>query len=170
MRILVAVSTLFALAGVASAAENKIVDPQGNTIGIVLDCNSCKNPDKEKGCESGVRDGYHDGKRCGECLLESNYGSKVLYAYDLYVTGTLQQPDGSALSNEFVRLYLPNTWTVRTRTTEKGMFRLVLGATKAREGKPMSVELGPRTRVKKEGVADYALYMLPEPYKPCAED
>ncbi len=169
MRFVVAISALLAVGGVVSAAEHKVTDPKGNTVGVILDCNSCQDPEKGENCQTGVQDGFHDGKACGQCLMLSNYGTKVIYAYDVYVTGTLNQPDGQPLVNEFVRLYLPNTWTVRTRTTEKGQFRLVLGATAPREGDPMSAEIGPRTRVKAESAEDYALFFLPENYKPCAE-
>ncbi len=169
MRFFVAISALLAFGSVVSAAEHKVTDPKGNTIGVILDCNSCQNPEKGENCRSGVQDGFHGGKPCGQCLMLSNYGTKVLYAYDVYVTGKMQQPDGQPLVNEFVRLYLPNTWTVRTRTTEEGFFRLVLGATAPREGEPMSVEIGPRTRAKGQSAADYALFLLPEDYKPCVK-
>ncbi len=151
----------------AFAAEQKVVDPKGKTIGLILDCNSCKDPEKGENCTGGVPDGYHDGKRCGECLIAANYGTRLLYAYDLYFSGKLQQPDGQPLVNEFVRLYLPNTWTVRTRTTEEGFYRLVLGATQERAGSQIEVDLGTRKRAKSDGAVDYALYMLPENYKEC---
>ncbi len=170
MRSFVAILALLALGGGVSAIENKVVGRDGKTIGVILDCNSCKDPAKGKDCRTGVQDGYFQGKPCGQCLLVSNYGIKLMYPYDLYVTGTMNQPDGSPLANEFVRLYLPNTWTVRTRTNEKGFFRLILGATEAREGESMSFEIGSRQRTKARNQPDYALYMLPENYKPCTED
>jgi hypothetical protein len=166
MRLIVAISLILA-SGAVLAVEQKVVGPNGKTIGLILDCNSCKNPEEGKDCESGVQDGFHDGKRCGQCLMTANFGTRLLYPYDLYFSGNLQQPDGTPLADEFVRLYLPNTWTVRTRTTEKGFFRLVLGATQDREGSEVQVDLGTRTRKKAEGASDYALYMLPENYKPC---
>ncbi len=170
MRLFIAISALLAISSIVSAAEHKVVGPNGSTIGILLDCSSCKDPAKGEKCQTGVQKGFHAGKACGECLMRSNYGAKLLYSRDLYLTGTINQPDGKPLVNEFVRLYLPNTWTVRTRTTEEGIFRLVLGATEGRDGKPLSFEIGPRTRAKVPSAPDYALFMVPENYKPCAED
>lgn len=166
MRSFIAILVVLAF-GQAFAAEQKVVDPKGNTIGLILDCNSCKNPEEGENCAGGVQDGFHEGKPCGQCLLSANYGTRMLYAYDLYFSGALQQPDGSPLADEFVRLFLPNTWTVRTRTDEKGAYRLVLGATQERAGSQVEIDLGSRKRRKTEGAPDYALYMLPENYKEC---
>ncbi len=170
MRWFVAISALLAVGSAVYAAEHKVVGPNGSTIGIILDCNSCKDPENGEKCQTGVQKGFHAGKACGECLMRSNYGAKLLYSRDLYLTGTINKPDGEPLINEFVRLYLPNTWTVRTRTTEEGVFRLVLGATEARDGEPLSFEIGPRSRAKVQGAPDYALFMVPEDYKSCADD
>ena len=170
MRLLTTVWILIAVAVAAPAEEQKLTDRKGNTIGVILDCNTCRDPAKGGDCRSGVQDGYHAGKACGQCLLLSNYGKKLLYPYDLYVTGTIKHADGSPAVNEFVRLYLPNTWTVRTRTTETGMFRLVLGATAAREGEPLDVQLGTLTLADKNKGGEYALFMLPENYAPCSPD
>ena len=49
--------------------------------------------------------------------------------------GHLKDENGQPLKGNFVRLYLPNTWTVRTRTDDDGLFRLLLGATAERKGK-----------------------------------
>lgn len=153
----------------AVAAEDKVVDPSGKVIGIILDCNSCADPANGKDCTGGVQEGFHAGKPCGQCLITANFGTKLLYPYDLQITGTLTQPDGTALAEEFVRLFLPNTWTVRTRTVENGFYRLLLGATEDRKGEMLKVDLGTRSRPKVAEAADYAFYMLPENYKPCAE-
>lgn len=168
MRSIIAISLILS-AVTASATETKVVGGNGKTIGLILDCNSCENPDTGKDCQSGVQEGFHDGKRCGDCLLTANYGARLLYPHDLYFNGHLHQPDGTPLVDEFVRLYLPNTWTVRTRTTDKGYFRLVLGATQDREGSSVEVDLGTKTRKKVDGAPDYALYLLPEGYKACPE-
>lgn len=168
MRLTIAISLILA-AGTVSAAEHEVVGPNGKNIGLILDCNSCKSPEEGADCQSGVQEGFHAGKRCGDCLMTANYGTRLLYPYDLYFSGILQQPGGEPLADEFVRLYLPNTWTVRTRTTDKGFFRLVLGATQEREGSQVEVDLGTKTRKKVADAADYALYMVPKDYKPCPE-
>lgn len=171
MRLMVLLVGVLALAASASASEVKVQGQGGKTIAVILDCNSCKNEAKGSSCASGVTDGFHDGKRCGECLLESNYGAKLLYSSDIQIHGTLKSPDGKPLADEFVRLYLPNTWTVRTRSSKDGLFRLLLGATQERQGDRILVKLGERKRAHADGkeVPDYALYMLPENYKPCSD-
>jgi len=171
MRLIVGVLLVLAASATAAfATEHKVVDPTGKVIGIILDCNSCKEPGDGKSCTTGVQQGYHDGKPCGKCLMTANFGKRLLYPYDLQITGTLTRPDGEPLADEFMRLYLPNTWTVRTKTMDTGLYRLVLGATEDRKGDVLKIELPPRGRAKVDGADDYALYMLPENYKPCAEE
>ncbi len=171
MRLILAISAILAVScTVVAAAEQKIVDSKGKTIGVILDCNSCEDPSSGESCASGVQEGFHDGQPCGKCLLTANFGTKILYPYDLHMTGTLQQPDGKPLGDEFIRLFLPNTWTVRTRSMENGFYRLVLGATQDRQGETLKIDLGTRSRAKVEEVSDYALFMLPENYTPCSEE
>jgi len=167
MRLISAFMVLGVAIGTAYGAEQKVADPAGKAIGVILDCNSCKDPSSGKDCASGVEDGFHDGKRCGKCLIEANFGTKLLYANDLWMTGTLLDKDGAPLKDQFIRLFLPNTWTVRTRSSAQGFFRLLLGATLDRQGEPIKVDLGKRTRLKDGSEGDYALYMLPLDYKPC---
>lgn len=171
MRLLVFLAGVASLASIASASEVTVQEKSGKTISVILDCNSCKDDSKGTDCVSGVTDGFHDGKRCGECLLESNFGSKLLYSSDLQINGTLLQPDGKPAAEQFIRLYLPNTWTVRTRSSKDGAFRLLLGATQERQGERVLVKLGSRTQASSDAKdrPDYALYMLPENYSPCAE-
>lgn len=170
MRSIVAITAFLVSTGVsAMAAEHRVVDPSGKVIGIILECNSCKDPATGVDCTAGVQAGYHDGKPCGQCLITANFGTKILYPFDLQISGTLQQPDGQPLADEFVRLFLANTWTVRTRTVESGFFRLVLGATEDRKGEMLKVDVGTKSRPKADGAADFAFYMLPENYKPCPE-
>lgn len=170
MRLLGFLALALCCAVPASASEKKVSDGNGKTIAVILDCNSCKDEGKGKNCISGVTDGFNDGKRCGACLLESNYGARLLYSSDIQILGTLKKPDGSAMAEDFVRLYLPNTWTVRTRSSKDGLFRLLLGATQERQGERILVRLGDRVRTPQPDAGeqpDYALYMLPEDYKPC---
>lgn len=152
----------------ASASTDPVKDPDGKTLAVVVDCNSCQNPGaKGAKCETGAENGFNDGKPCGKCLLEANYPTRIPYAYDLQFTGQLKDESGQPLKGKFVRLYLPNTWTVRTRTTDDGSFRLLLGATIERKGKAQIINLGDRVLPKDSKSTEYALFMLPENYKPC---
>ncbi|MDX2165494.1 MAG: hypothetical protein SF182_00455 [Deltaproteobacteria bacterium] len=154
-----------------AAAENKVVvkDPDGQVLAVILDCNSCPNPAKGKACESGAENGYLDGKPCGKCLLDANFPTRISYPYDLQFIGYLKDETGQPLKNKFVRLYLPNTWTVRTRTGDDGMFRLLLGATAERKGKAQVIKIGDHVMPKDSKSGEYALFMLPENYKPCSD-
>lgn len=150
-----------------AVAQDLVKDPDGNTLAVVLDCDSCEKPAKGKSCETGVESGFFDGKQCGKCLLDANFPTRIPYAYDLQFIGYLKDEKGQPLKGKFVRLYLPNTWTVRTRTLDDGMFRLLLGATAERKGKGLVIKLGDRTMRKDSKAPEYALFMLPSNYKPC---
>ncbi len=153
---------------VALAKQQDVVkEPGGKTIAVILDCNSCKDPKKSKSCENGAEQGYFNGASCGKCLMDSNYGTRIPYAYDLSFTGKIVDQNGKPVGNKFVRLFLPNTWTVKTKTTDDGVFRLMLGATVERKGRTITVDLGTRTMSRDSKAEYYALYMLPEVYKPC---
>lgn len=168
MRMGVLVLMLVALVAPAGATTDLVKDPDGNTLAVVLDCNSCKDPSaKGAKCETGAENGFLDGKPCGKCLLDANYPTRIPYAYDLQFMGYLKDENGQPLKGKFVRLYLPNTWTVRTRTTDDGLFRLLLGATVERKGKALVIKLGDRIARKDSKSTEYALFMLPEHYKPC---
>ncbi len=152
----------------AEAAQQAIKDPKGGKIlAVIVDCDACQNPKKGSGCASGVEAGFHDGKPCGQCLLDANFPTRMLYPYDIHITGRLQGEDGKPLGGRFVKLFLPNTWTVRTKTMDDGFFRLMLGATQPRAGDALVVDLGVRKMPAKADAPHYALYMLPEAYKPC---
>jgi len=160
---------LVALVAPAGATSDVVKDPDGNTLAVVVDCNSCQNPSAKGGkCETGAENGYLDGKPCGKCLLDANYPTRIPYAYDLQFMGYLKDENGQPLKGKFVRLYLPNTWTVRTRTADDGLFRLLLGATVERKGKGQVIKLGDRVLPKDSKAGEYALFMLPENYKPCS--
>ncbi len=170
MRVMgVFVLLLVATAAPLRATQDLVKDPDGNTLAVIVDCSTCREPGGER-CETGVDGGFNDGKPCGKCLLDANFPTRIPYPYDLQFTGYLKDENGQPLKGKFVRLYLPNTWTVRTRTTEDGMFRLLLGATAERKGKALAIKLGDRTMRKDSKAAEYALYMLPENYKPCATE
>jgi hypothetical protein len=152
----------------AHAASDLVKDADGNTLAVVIDCNSCADPAKGKNCESGVENGFYAGKPCGKCLLDANFPTRIPYAYDLQFIGTLKDETGQPLKGKFVRMYLPNTWTVRTRTLDDGLFRLLLGATVERKGKGLVIQLGDRVMPKDSKSPEYALFMLPPDYKQCA--
>jgi hypothetical protein len=155
--------------GPASAAQDILKDPEGATFGVLLDCSECKEEKDGAGCARGVEAGFHDGRACGKCLMEANFGTKVLHAYDVLFLGYLKDEDGNPVKGRFVRIFMPNTWSVRTRTGEDGLFRLMLGATLERKSKdPLVIDLGTRT-IAKGSSSDslYAMYLLPENYKPC---
>jgi hypothetical protein len=155
----------------AGAATDKVVvkDPDGQVLAVIVDCNSCPNPAKGKNCENGAENGFAAGKPCGKCLLDANFPTRISYAYDLQFIGYLKDEDGQPLKNKFVRLYLPNTWTVRTRTTDDGTFRLLLGATAERKGKAQVIKIGDHVMPKDSKAGEYALFMMPENYKPCSD-
>ena len=155
-------------ASVAWAGQDDVKDPEGKTLAVILDCNSCQDAKAGKNCESGSEKGFVAGKACGKCLLESNFPVRIQYPYDLQFIGYLKDENGQPMKGKFVRLYLPNTWTVRTRTLDDGMFRLLLGATAERKGKGVVVKLGDRTMRSDSKASEYALFMMPEDYKPCA--
>jgi hypothetical protein len=151
----------------ASASQNEVKDKDGKTWAVILDCSACKDG-KGSECATGVERGFHNKAKCGACLLESNFGTRIGYPYDLHVIGTLKDENGNPLKNRFVKLYLPNTWTVRTRTGDDGGFRLLLGATQDRTGdKPLVVDLGDRVMKANSDVENYALFMMEPTYKPC---
>ena len=170
MGMLVLGSVVVAFALTAHAAEPvQVKDPDGNVLAVVIDCNSCQDPAKGKNCETGVDVGFSNGKACGKCLLDANFPTRIPYAYDLQFVGYLKDENGQPLKGKFVRLFLPNTWTVRTRTGDDGIFRLLLGATLDRKGKGLVIELGDRRMNKDSKLAEYALFMLPPDYKQCAK-
>lgn len=152
----------------AGASQEAVKDPEGNTLAVVIDCNSCEDGKTGQACETGADNGFSDGKACGKCLLDANFPTRIPYPYDLQFSGHLKDENGQPLKGKFVRLYLPNTWTVRTRTLDDGMFRLLLGATAERKGKGLLINLGDRVMRSDTKASEYALFMLPENYKPCA--
>ncbi|MBI4516503.1 MAG: hypothetical protein HY699_11895 [Deltaproteobacteria bacterium] len=157
---------------VTIADEQRLKDPDGGkTLAIVVTCNECpgKKPAGKK-CLNGTAKGFWEGAPCGECLIKSNYGTRLGYPYDVSLTGTLKDAAGKPLAEQFVKLSLPNGWTVFGRTNSEGLFRLMLGATLERRSKtPLTKELGTFTHKKGTGKDNaFNFYMLPEDFKPCA--
>jgi hypothetical protein len=167
MRMVWVFVSLMLASGAAWASQNEVKDKDGKTWAVILDCSSCKNGSGSD-CVNGVEKGFHDKAKCGACLLESNFGTRIEYPYDLHIVGKLEDENGQPLKSRFVKLFLPNTWTVRTRTSEDGNFRLLLGATLNRKGdKPLVVDIGKHTMRSNSQAENYALYMMAPTYKPC---
>ena len=150
--------------------EFDVADPEGNVVAQVVLCNDCKDPARPGGatCADGAAEGWRGGSPCGSCLLRSNWGVLLEYAYDLHVAGILVGADGKPVVERYVKMFLPNGWSIRTRTLDDGSFRLMLGATLDRKSRtPMVVDIG--ERVDQSGSQDphFAIYLLPKGYKPC---
>lgn len=163
-----AMMTVTAAAPAARGAEEiPIKDKDGKTYGVIVLCNDCETGSK-KGCNAGAEEGWLNGKPCGKCFLPPNKGTPE-WPYDVHIIGTLTDEAGKPIKDRFVKLFLPNGWGHRTRTYEKGTFRLMLGATAERKSKePLEIDIG--TRVDSQRGADpyFALFVLPQSYKPCA--
>lgn len=157
---------LLCFATAAVARQEVAKDQSGKPLAVVYDCNSCKSPTKGAICAGGVAEGFSDGKACGECLLAANFGVRIPYAADIFVTGHLKDETGKPIEGKFVKLKLPNTWGYRTRTVANGFFRLALGATLDRTDETVRVDLGDVSMPSKE-TDDYFLYMVPPDHKPC---
>lgn len=156
----------------AQAFEHVFKDPEsGSTLAKIVACNDCK-AGSGKGCDNGAEKGWLEGKPCGKCFLDSNFGVLVRYPYDLQITGKLTNAAGEPIKDRFVKLFMPNGWGVRTRTTEAGTFRMTMGATIERKKKEaVIVDIGTHVdSTKGADDAQYSLFMLPEDYKPCAAD
>lgn len=150
-----------------------IKDADGNTLGVLVVCNDCQSPAaaSKKACHGGAEEGWRDGNPCGKCLLAANYGVQFKYPYDLHLTGTLTDAAGQPVKDRFVKMFLANGWSVRTKTSAEGTFRLTLGATDTRKAKlPLVTDLGVRVDSVKGTDPYYAIFLLPESYKPCVPE
>ena len=170
---MVALSVMLASWAVDAAqvpSEQPIKDTDGTTLAVVVVCNDCQAA-KGKTCNTGVEDGWMDGAPCGKCLLQSNLHEAIKYPYDLQIAGTLTDSDGNPVKDRFVKAFLPNGWAIRARTSDKGIFRLLLGATAARKSnKPLLTDIGTRIDAQSAQDAYYAIFLMPPSYKPCAAD
>ena len=135
--------------------EQLVKDPDGGaTLAVLTLCNDCQSGEG-KACYTGAEQGWLDGKPCGKCLIESNFSVLVKYPYDVHISGTLTDPAGAPVKDRFVQVFLPGGWTVKGRTSERGTFRLMLGATPGG-----SIDYGARviapssSRVHVQGFAD----------------
>jgi hypothetical protein len=157
---------LLVAASPALGARDAVKDANGKPLAVVVDCNSCKAGGEK--CFGGVDEGFNEGSRCGQCLIKANFGKSIFLPSDLMILGKLKDENGNPVTGKFVRIFLPNTWTVRTRTTDQGTFILRLGPSGKRESKkPLSLDLGERRMNKDSKTGTYALFLLPEEYKSC---
>lgn len=147
-----------------------VTGADGNTYAVVVVCNTCRTASAAatKQCHPGVEHGWIGTHPCGECLLRANPNARLAYPYDLHFTGTLVDAKGHPLKERFVKLFTTNGWNVRTRTDDKGMFRLRLGATLDRKSpKPLITNLGMHVDLIDGKDANYAMYLVPKGYQPC---
>ena len=172
--LMMVVALAFVTAGPAVQAETApevqpIKGPDGATLAVLLQCNSCASAAAGKKCHTGAEEGYLDGKPCGKCMITENYGAAFAYPYDLHFTGRLVDAEGQPVKDRFVKVFMANGWSIRTRTTAEGTYRLMLGATAERKtGNPLVVDLGTRTDAPKDNKDYYALFLLQDGYKACS--
>lgn len=157
-------SAVAAEAKITVSESNKVKDGDGNVYAVVIDC---PQPDPTYG---GSEDGTLGPDRCGQCLVESNWGTTLKYPYDLIIKGTMVDEKGEPLKNQMIHFFLPNGWTVKTRSSDNGFFRILLGATAERKGTtPVQTDIGTKKTRKDSKAPFYAMYLMPENFKPCAE-
>ena len=167
--------TVLAAAGVSVTVQmaqasmlQPVKDPDGATLAVIVDCNSCKTPGGKK-CLDGVENGWRDGKSCGQCLVKANFRARLAYPYDLQIVGKLVDSAGKPVTERFVKMFMANGWNVRTRTQTDGSFRLSLGATVERKpGGPVVTDVGTLVDHPADNKELFALFFLPPNYAPCA--
>ena len=144
--------------------------PDGATLAVMIQCNSCAaSTGASKKCHTGAEEGYLNGQPCGKCMITENFGKPLPYPYDLHFSGVLVDADGKPIKDRFVKVFMANGWNIRTRTSDVGTYRLMLGATAERKSTtPVVIDLGTRVDDPKETKDYYAMFMLPEGYKACA--
>jgi hypothetical protein len=158
------------VAGVAEAKipvseEMKVKDSEGNVFAVVVDC-----PQSDP-TFGGSENGTIGPDRCGQCLIEANWGTMVKYPYDLHIKGTLLDEGGKPIANRMIEFFLPNGWVVKTRTAENGYFRILLGATSERKSQdPLTTDIGTKRMRKDDKAEYYALFLLQDRFKPCAAE
>lgn len=155
----------------AEAPDKQVIKgTDGTPLAVLVICNDCQSP-AGTGCHGGAEVGWLDGKPCGKCLIDANYGIPLIYPYDLHIAGKLVKPDGSPVTERFVKAFLSNTWSTRTRVAEDGSFRLMLGATADRKSRePLVIDVGTRVDSIKGEDPYYAMFLLPPDYDPCPAD
>jgi hypothetical protein len=162
---------LSATVALAASTEQPIKDVDGRVMAVLVVCNDCRGSTESKKCHDGADRGFVGGKPCGQCLVKENAGTKFDYPYDLHFNGKLTDDGGNPVKDRFVKVFLANGWSVRTRTGDDGSYRLMLGAIGDRKSKdPMVTDVGTRVDSQKEHAENFSLYLLPEGYKPCTPE
>lgn len=155
----------------AAPVEVPLKDDNGKVLAVAVVCNECRGAERQqsKKCCDGTKDGWLGDRRCGDCLLESNWGVLIRYPRDLSVVGRLVKEDGQAAAGHYVKMFLPNGWSVRTQTRDDGTFRMNLGATMEREkGAPLVLDIGERVDRPQNNNEQFFFYLMPDAYNPCA--
>jgi hypothetical protein len=160
--------------GAGVRAENEkdvlpIKSAEGETLAVLVQCNNCSRATGgSKHCRTGAEAGYLNGQACGKCMITENYGARLAYPYDLHLIGKLVDTQGQPIKERFVKVFMANGWNIRTRTSDAGTFRLMLGATAERKSTtPLVIDLGTRVDSPKDNKDYYAMFLLPDGYKPC---
>lgn len=157
---------------IAAGGTQPITDPEGKTFALVVSCDACKAGSERsaKPCEAGAEEGWLNGQTCGKCMLTANAQQPFDYAYDMHIMGKLVDGAGAPVKERFVKMFVPSGWSMRSRTTDDGMFHFMVGATAERKSQsPVVRDLGTYTDAAK-GSPYYALFLLPESYQPCAAE
>jgi hypothetical protein len=167
---LVALSLLVTATGALAGTppnEQAVKSPDGKTVAVLILCDTCPagHTGSRKDCHTGSQDGWIGSRPCGQCLLKANPRASFQYPVDLHFTGILTDAAGKPAKNRFVKLFMANGWTVRTKTADDGAFRLRLGATAPRKShKPVVTDIGTRVDAIPGKDADYALFLMPPSY------
>jgi hypothetical protein len=159
---------LFLAASAMARDPIPVRDKSGKVLAEVVVCNDCKNP-SDPGCYDGAESGWLNGKPCGKCFVDKNYGKLVPIPYDVHFEGTIVNPDGTPAKERFVKLFVQNGWGHRTSTRPDGRFRIITGAMGDRKSdQPLVVDLG--TLVDQQKDANdrvFALFLLAPDHTPC---
>lgn len=160
----VALSAAAVEARITVTEEMKLKDSEGNVYAVIVDC-----PQSDP-TFGGAEEGKIGSDACGQCLVEANWGILLRYPYDLFIKGMMLDQNGEPIPNQMIQFFLPNGWVVKTRSAENGFFRILLGATDERKSsEPLTMDIGTKRMQKDSKAPYYALYMMPEDFKPCAE-
>jgi len=104
---------LNAHAGITVTEDMKLKGEDGQTYAIIVDCPQGDSKG-EKVAFGGSEDSMLGKGRCGQCLINANYGTRLEYPYDLHIKGVLLDENGLPLKNKLVQFYFPIGWTVKT--------------------------------------------------------
>lgn len=161
--LIVALSAGLAEAKISVSEEAKV--KEGDSVfAVVVDCPQA---DPTFG---GAEEGTIGPDRCGQCLIQANWGTTLRYPYDLHIKGMLLDENGKPISNRLIHFFLPNGWVVKTRSAETGYFRILLGATAERKSdKPLTLDIGTKKMRKDNKAEYYAIFLMQDGFKPCAE-